>query len=56
MRIARRWVAHNLLAHATIVCDLLSLRAAEFLCASVEGFVEVVLLTSTLRVVVVHVG
>lgn len=56
MRIARRWMAHNLLAHAAVIRDLLALRTAELLRTSVEGLVEVVLLTGTLRVVVIHVG
>lgn len=46
-------MTYNLLAHCTVVCDLLSLRTAELLCAGGKGFVEVVLLTRTLRIVVV---
>lgn len=57
MHMARWGSAHNLLAHAAIVRDFLSLRTSELLRAGGKGLVDVVLLTSTLRIiVVVHCG
>ena len=47
-------MTYNLLAHTAVVRDLLSLRTSKFLRTGSEGFIDVVLLTCTLRVVVVH--
>lgn len=48
-------IIYNLFAHATVISNLLSLRATELLCTGVESLVKIVLLTSTLSVVV-HLG
>jgi hypothetical protein len=47
--------AHNLLAHAAVACDLLALRAAEFVGDAFEGLVDVVFLAGVV-VGVVHDG
>lgn len=57
MRTARWGLTYDLLARTAVVCDLLSLRAAKFLRAGGKRFVEVVLLTGALHVlVVIHFG
>lgn len=46
---------YNLLAHAPIISNLLSLRTAKLLCASIESLIKIVLLASTLCVII-HAG
>ena len=59
MKVSSKFVkqpAHNLLTQAAIGRNFLALRTTKFLCASAEGFVEVVLLLRTsLRVVGIHI-